>query len=153
MAGVTSHPDGFWVGQQARQLVWELQEHEDTFRHLIHDRDSKYTKVFDDVFLSEGINIIRTPVQAPNANAYAERFVRSLREECLDHLLIINESHLRNVLNEYVDYYNLRRPHQGLKQQSPVTRPSCQAEGTIIRRRILDGIINDYQRIPLTALA
>ena len=64
LAGVTSHPDGFWVGQQARQFVWELQEHEDTFRHLIHDRDSKYTKVFDDVFLSEGINIIRTPVQA-----------------------------------------------------------------------------------------
>ena len=119
LAGVTSHPNGLWVGQQARQFVWELQEHEDTFRHLIHDRDSNYTKVFDDVFLSEGINIIRTPVQAPNANAYAERFVRSLREECLDNLLIISESHLRNVLNEYVDYYNLRRPHQGLKQQSP----------------------------------
>jgi len=63
------------VGQQARQFVLELQEHEDTFRHLIHDRDSKYTKAFDNVFRSEGINIIRTPVQAPNANAYAERFV------------------------------------------------------------------------------
>ena len=105
------------------------------------------------MFRSEGINIIRTPVQAPNANAYAERFVRSLREECLDNLLIINESHLRNALNEYVDYYNLRRPHQGLKQQSPVPRPSCKAEGTIIRRKVLGGIINDYQRLPSTALA
>ena len=89
LAGVTSHPNGFWVGQQARQFVWELQEHENTFRHLIHDRDSKYTKAFDDVFRSEGINIIRTPVKAPNANAYAERFVRSLREEIL-------RSHLDN---------------------------------------------------------
>jgi transposase InsO family protein len=153
LAGVTSHPDGFWVGQQARQFVWELQEHEDTFRHLIHDRDSKYTKAFDDVFRSEGINIICTPVQAPNANAYAERFVRSLREECLDNLLIINESHLRNVLNDYMDYYNSRRPHQGLDQQSPISRPSCPAEGKIIRRKVLGGIINDYRRLSPTALA
>jgi len=153
LAGVTSHPDGFWVGQQARQFVWELQEHEDTFRHLIHDRDSKYTKAFDDVFRSEGINIICTPVQAPNANAYAERFVRSLREECLDHLLIISESHLRNVLNEYLGYYNLRRPHQGLDQQSPIPRPSCPAEGKIIRRKVPGGIIHDYRRLTSTALA
>jgi transposase InsO family protein len=153
LAGVTSHPDEFWVGQQARQFTWELREHENILRHLIHDRDSKYTKAFDDVFRSEGINIIRTPVKAPNANAYAERFVRSLREECLDNILIISEAHLRNVLNEYLGYYNERRPHQGLDQQSPIPRPSCQAEGKIIRRKVLGDIINDYQRLPSTALA
>jgi len=136
------------VAQQARQFTWELQVHETTFRHLIHDRDSKYTKVFDDVFRSEDINIIRTPVKAPNANAYAERFVRSLREEILDHGLIINGAHLRNVLNEYLAYYNPRRPHQGPDQQSPIPRLSCQPEGKIIRQKVLGGIINDYQRLP-----
>jgi len=94
LTGVTSHPNGQWVVQQARQFTWVLQAHENTFHHLIQDRDSKYTKVFDDVFRSEDIYIIRTPVKAPNANAYAERFVRSLREEILDHVLIINKAHL-----------------------------------------------------------
>jgi transposase InsO family protein len=152
LAGVTSHPDGFWVAQQARQFTWELHEHETLFRHRIHDRDSKFTKVFDNVFQSEDINIIRTPVKAPNAYAFAERFVRSLREEILDHVLIINETHLLNVLNEYLAYYNERRPHQGLDQQSPIPRPSCQAEGKIIRQKVLGGIINDYQRLLPPAL-
>jgi len=152
LAGVTSHPNGSWVAQQARQFTWELQEHKTQFRHLIRDRDSKYTKVFDDVFRSEDINIIRTPVKAPNANAYAERFVRSLREECLENLLIINETHLRNVLNEYLAYYNERRPHQGLDQQSPIPRSVCQTEGKIIRHKVLGGIINDYHRLPPPAL-
>jgi transposase InsO family protein len=152
LAGVTSHPNARWVAQQARQFTWQLREHENKFHHLIHDRDSKYNKVFDDVFRSEDIHIIRTPVKAPNANAYAERFVRSLREECLDNLLIINETHLQNVLNEYLTYYNSRRPHQGLDQQSPIPRPSCQAEGKIIRQKVLGGIINDYHRRPTTTL-
>ena len=104
------------------------------------------------MFRSEDIHIIRTPVKAPNANAYAERFVRSLREEILDHVLIINEAHLRNVLNEYLAYYNERRPHQGLDQQSPIPRPPCQAEGKIIRRKVLGGIINDYDRVPSNTL-
>ena len=148
LAGVTSHPNGLWVAQQARQFVWQLEERDGEFRHLIHDRDSKYTNGFDDVFRSEGINIIRTPVRAPNANAFAERFVRTLREECLDNLLVINERHLHNVLVEYLDYYNSRRPHQSLAQQSPIERPSCPSEGKITRRRVLGGIINDYYRMP-----
>jgi putative transposase len=152
LAGVTSHPNGAWVGQQARQFVWELQEQENTFHHLIHDRDSKYTKVFDDVFRSEGFNIIRTPVKAPNANAYAERFVRSLREECLDNLLIINEAHLRNVLIEYLECYNARRPHQGLEQQSPIHRQATLPVGRIHRRKVLGGLINDYHRAPALTL-
>ena len=152
LAGVTSHPNGPWVAQQARQFTWVLQEHKNTFHHLIHDRDSKCTQVFDDVFQSEDIHIIRTPAKAPNANAYAKRFVRNLREEILDQVLIINETNLRNVLNEYLVYYNSRHPHQGLDQQSPIPRPSCRPGGKIVYRKVLGGIINDYQRQPTTAL-
>ena len=152
LAGVTDHPDGPWVAQQARQYVWELQEQEMTFCCLIHDRDSKYTDVFDTVFTSEGINVIHTPVRAPNANAFAERWVRTLRGECLDQLLIINEAHLRRVLNEYLGYYNSRRPHQSLDQQSPILRPQVQPYGRIQKRKVLGGIINDYYRAPVTAL-
>ena len=83
LAGVTDHPDGPWVAQQARQYVWELQEQEMTFCCLIHDRDSKYTDVFDTVFTSEGINVIHPPVRAPNANSFAERWVRTLRGNVL----------------------------------------------------------------------
>jgi len=152
LAGVTDHPDGPWAAQQARQHVWELQERRTTFRHLIHDRDSKYTGVFDTVFTSEGINVIRTPVRAPNVNTFAERWIRTLREECLDNLLIINEAHLRNVLVEYLEYYNVRRPHQGLAQQSPVPRQAVKPNGLVKKRQVLGGIINDYHRAPAVAL-
>jgi len=152
LAGVTAHPNGDWVAQQARQIVWLLQEQETTFRHLIHDRDSKYTDVFDTVFTSENIHIIRTPIRAPNANAFAERWVRTLREECLDQLLILNEAHLRRVLNEYLEYYNSRRPHQGLDQQSPIQQEAVRSDGFVRNRRVLGGIINDYYRAPATAL-
>jgi len=153
LAGVTAHPDGPWVAQQARQYVWELQERETTFRCLIHDRDRKYTDLFDAIFTSEHINVIRTPVRAPNANAFAERWVRTLRSECLDQLLIINEAHLRRVLNEYLAYYNSRRPHQSLKQQAPIPRPQVQSYGHILKSKVLGGIINDYHRTPAAALA
>jgi putative transposase len=122
------------------------------FSCLIHDRDSKYTDVFDTVFTSEGINIMRTPVRAPNANSFAERWVRTLRGECLDQLLIINEAHLCRVLIEYLGYYNSRRPHQSLDQQSPILRPQVQPYGRIQKRKVLGGIINDYYRSPVAAL-
>jgi putative transposase len=114
---------------------------------LIRDNDSKYTESFDTVFESEGINIICTPFKAPNANSFAERWVKTLRVECLDNLLVVNESHLRRVLTEYVDYYNSRRPHQSLNQQSPIPSPPPEHSGLIHRRKILGGIINDYFRI------
>jgi putative transposase len=119
LAGCTAHPNAAWVTQQARQMTWELEERQPSIRYLIHDHDTKFTQVFDSVFQSEDIEIVDIPYQAPNANAYAERWVRSVREECLDHLIILNENHLRRVLNEYVEYYNDRRPHQGLDQDSP----------------------------------
>ena len=93
LAGITANPDGFWVAQQARQLIWRLDEKETPTRFLIRDNDRKYTQAFDTLFRSEGIHIISIPFRAPNANSYAERWVRTVREECLDHLLILNEAH------------------------------------------------------------
>lgn len=147
LPGITANPHAFWVTQQARQLVWELEESETTFRFLIHDRDKKFTKVFDAIFKSEGINIILTPYRAPNANAYAERWVRTVRTECLDLILILNVAHLRRVLQVYInDYYNVARPHQGIRQQTPIPRNQPVNTGTVQRRKVLGGIISDYYR-------
>jgi hypothetical protein len=148
LAGVTAHPDGMWVAQQARQHVWEIAESETSFRFLIHDRDRKFTVSFDTVFRSQGIRVIPTPFQAPNANAYAERWVRTVREECLDHLLILSEAHLRRVLKTCLAYYNASRPHQGLEQQMPIPYKQLADTGPVHKRQVLGGIINDYYRAP-----
>ncbi|NLF76090.1 MAG: transposase, partial [Chloroflexi bacterium] len=106
--------------QQARQMTWVLQDRELPMRYLIHDHDTKFTDTFDIVFESEGVGLVDMPYRVPNANAHAERWVRSVREECLDKVIILNERHLRRVLTEYiVVYYNARRPHQGIEQDSP----------------------------------
>jgi putative transposase len=97
------------------------------------------------VFASEHIKVIRTPYRAPNANAYAERWVRSVRVECLDKLLILHEAHLRCVLRNYIDYYNTARPHQGIDQRTPVPRLGTESRGAIQCRTVL-GILNDYYR-------
>jgi putative transposase len=146
LAGCTTHPDAACVVQHARQMTWALEDRELPMRFLIHDRDSKFPHGFDTVFRAQDIKIIRTPVRAPNANAVAERWVRSVREECLDWLLIWNEQHLRRVLLEYVQYYNQRRPHQGLRQQSPIPRQPEPLHVPIKYRNVLGGIIRDYYR-------
>ena len=105
LAGCTTNPSGAWVIQQARQLAWGLADRSTPARFLIRDRDSKFTRDFDIVFRSDGIEILRTPVRAPKANAIAERFVRTVRAECLDWLLILNRRHLERVLRIYVDHY------------------------------------------------
>jgi len=148
LAGITQHPNGHWVIQQARNQVWLLQENDTDYIGLIRDNDSKYTDAFDAVFESEDINIIRTPYRAPNANAFAERFVRTIREEMLDKVLVLNQAHLRRILIEFLEYYNRRRPHQGIDQQSPIERPEPLTEGLIQKRLVLGGIINDYFRVP-----
>ena len=148
-AGITTHPNADWVSQQARQLVWEFDEREEPLLFLIRDNDRKFTNCFDAVFESEGLHVIRTPYQAPNANAFAERWVRSVRNECLDLLLIINAAHLRRVLKEYIyKYYNVARPHQGIEQQVPVPITREANTGSIQKRKVLGGIINDYYRVP-----
>ena len=114
-AGCTAHPAAAWVTQQARNLCWTLQEEARTFRFPIHDRDAKFPPEFDTVFAAEGVASIRTPYRAPNANAHAERWARSAREDGLDHPLIAGELHLRRVRAEYVAFSNQARPHQGLE--------------------------------------
>ena len=109
--GVTAHPTGAWAAQQARNLLMDLGERADHFKFLIRDRDSKFTSVFDDVFVGNGMRIIRNPPRSPRANSFAERYVGTLRRECLDHLLIHGERHLRRVLTEYARRYNEHRPH------------------------------------------
>ncbi len=149
LAGCTAAPDAAWVTQQARQLSWRLQDDENrTLRLLIRDRDGKFPASFDAIFASEGITIVKTPPQTPNANAVAERVVRTIRAECLDRLLIVNEAHLRSVLRQYAAYYNHRRPHQGRDQGPPVpltaapTMPTTPAQ--VRCRPVLGGLINDY---------
>ncbi len=116
-------------------------------RFLIHDRDSKFPMAFDTVFMSQDATIIRTPAQAPNANAFAARWIRSVREECLDRILILGEGHLGRVLTAYLDYYNHARPHQGIEQQCPVALVrSTVRDGPIARRDILGGVLHDYYR-------
>jgi hypothetical protein len=146
IAGCTAHPTAAWVAQQARNLAWTLQEQGRTFRFLIHDRDGKFPVAFDRVFAAEGLAVIRTPYRAPRANAYAERWVRTIRTECLDHLLITSEGHLRRVLGTYVRHYNEARPHQGLNQGCPIPLTDVSSDGAVCRRAILGGLVHEYYR-------
>jgi putative transposase len=145
-AGCTAHPNGSWVTQQARQLVWELEGREPTLRYLIHDNDKKFTTAFDTVFHAQRIDVIPTPFRAPNANAFMERWIRSAREECLDKVLIINQSHLRRVMGEYIAFFNTARPHQGLDQQIPLPKRNDETTGPVHCHKVLGGILHDYYR-------
>jgi len=146
LAGCTTNPNGAWVTHHARQLVGELEDRDPAIRFLIRDNDTKFTHAFDTVFRSEGIDIIRIPYHAPNANAFAERWVRTAREECLSKLLIINQAHLRRVMREFVAYHNSARPHQGLDQQIPLSPAAPVSSGSVRCRNVLGGIIHDYYR-------
>jgi len=106
LAGITAHPTGEWVAQQARNLLMDLGDRADGVKFLIRDRDAKFTVAFDAVFAAAGVRIIRAPVQAPRANAIAERWIASARRECLDRMLVTGERHLRLVLREYTDHYD-----------------------------------------------
>jgi putative transposase len=121
LAGITTNPDGRWVTQQARNLLMQLDDEGVRPRVLVRDRDSKFTSDFDEVFRSEGIRVIKAPVRAPKARAHAERWVGSVRRECLDQLLILGRRHLQHVLATYVAHYNQHRPHRALAQRPPLT--------------------------------
>jgi putative transposase len=148
LAGCTANPTGEWVTQQARQFAWTLQEQPSRFRFLIRDRDAKFTRSFDAIFASEGIQVVKTPVRAPKANAIAERFVGTVRRECLDWLLVLNRRHLEHVLRVFVDHYNAHRPHRSLNLAPPAATGSerriASSSGDLTRRDRLGGLIHEY---------
>jgi putative transposase len=146
LAGCTKNPTGVWVTQQARNLGLDFSDRGVSF--LIRDRDSKYSGPFDEVFRSEQIRIVKTPARAPKANAIAERFVPTVRSECLDWLLILNRRHLERVLRIYLDHYNRQRPHRALDLHPPEPdeRRESSPSGEICRRDRLGGLIHEYYR-------
>jgi putative transposase len=148
LAGVTSNPNASWVIQQARNFVarWDTVP----FRFLIRDRDAKYVSAFDEIFRTEGLRIVRTPIKAPKANAFAERFVGTLRRECLDRILILGRGHLESVLRSYFEHFNGHRPHRALEMQPPAPRrpptPHDDSRGRVLKRDVLGGLIHEYER-------
>jgi putative transposase len=146
-AGCSAHPDGCWVAQQARNLSFSGALAD--VRFLIRDRDSKFVASFDEVFRSDGTNVIRTPYRAPRANAHAERFVRTVRTECLDWMLVLGPRHLNAVLSSFVEHYNHERPHRALDLLPPAPpppSPPAASATTIKRKDRLGGLIHEYHR-------
>jgi putative transposase len=151
LAGVTAHPDSAWVTQQARNLLLVLGERGRPVRFLLRDRDAKFCRGFDEVFRYEGGEVLATPVRAPTANAYAERWVGTVRAECLDWLLIVGRGHLEQVLRVYVEHYNRHRPHRALGLEAPdrpdrLTAVDEGQEGGVLRRDLLGGLLHEYRR-------
>jgi putative transposase len=148
LAGITANPTGVWVAQQARNLLGSLEEAGSRF--LIPDRDSRFIRAFDGIWRAVGAEVIRTPIQAPNANAVAERWVGTVRREYLDHLLITGRRHLLRVLHSYVRHYNRHRPHRSLDLSAPewserqgIAGPPAAKQ--IHRRDVLGGLIHEYE--------
>jgi putative transposase len=147
LAGCSAHPSSDWVTQHARQLTWTWAERKEPIRFLIRDRDQKFAAGFDEVFRSDDIEVIRTPFRAPQANGVAERFVRTIRSECLDWLLILDQEHLERVLRVFIDHYNVHRPHRALgliPPEPPQPTPPTWCGGHIQRRDRLGGVIHEY---------
>ncbi len=145
VAGVTANPDGVWMRQQARNLA--IDERLKNVRFLLHDRDAKFSGPFDEILGDEGVRVIKTPLRAPRANAVAERWVRSVRNECLDHMLVFGRRHLERIVRDYLSHYNTERPHRSLALAAPAgkleeARGSPPAE--IRRRDVLGGLIHEY---------
>jgi putative transposase len=149
-AEVTAHPDSAWVTQQARNAAMDLGDQGVSIRLLLRDHDAKFTGSFDEVFRSEGGQVLRTPIQAPKANAYAERWVQTVRAECLDWTLVVGRRHLQRLLRVYVRHHNEQRPHRGLalavpdaeERQSPHVNPR-----EVRRRDVLGGLIHEYHEV------
>ena len=152
VTGVTAHPTGAWAVQQARNLTMAWEDRLHPVRFLIRDRDAKFTASFDRVFTAEGVQTIRTPIRTPRANAFAERFVGTVRRERLDRMLIFGRRHLEGVLAEYLTHYNEHRPHRALGQMAPLTvvPPSPTGDpkpAQLQRRDTLFGLIHEYRLV------
>jgi putative transposase len=152
LAGVTANPDSAWVTQQARNAAMDLGDRGVSVRFLLRDHDAKFTRSFDDVFSSEGGQVLRTPIRAPKANAHAERWVQTVRAECLDWTLVLGRRHLLRLLRGYLRHYNQQRPHRSLALAAPEPeageRPSPQGNpGEVRRRDVLGGLIHEYHEV------
>jgi putative transposase len=148
LAGVTAHPVGPWVTQQARNLVANLEDQGRDVSFLVRDRDTKFVGPFDEVMRSVGARVIKTPVRAPRANSFAERFVRTARAECLDWFLIRGERHADRVLREFVQHYNCERPHRGIDLEVPVPHPTMarlETADAVERVDRLGGLVHEYR--------
>jgi putative transposase len=147
VAGCTAHPTAAWVTQKARDVCWDLADAGAHPTVLLRDRDTKFAPAFDAVFATQGVRVVRTPVRTPQANAFAERWVGTVRRECLDWLLVTGERHLGHVLREFVAHYNSARPHRSLRLQPPLGPPSHRTgRGGVWRRDRLGGLLHEYQR-------
>jgi hypothetical protein len=143
---VTARPGSVWVTQKARNLA--IEDRLGRTQFLIRERDAKYSGPFDEVFRCEGVRIIRTPIRSPKANAFAERFVKNVRRECLDHILVLGEHHPERILKEYVSHYNRERPHRGLSLETPEPKlTSNRADAEIVLVDRLGGLTDEYHRI------
>ncbi|MFF3871750.1 integrase core domain-containing protein [Streptomyces sp. NPDC001978] len=145
--GVTTHPTAAWATQLGRNLLADLGQRTSDFRYLLRDRDSRYTQAFDAAFTSENIAILKSAPQAPKMNAHTERFIRSVRAECTDRMLIYNEQHARHVLAEYAEHYNSGRPHRALQLRAPADDPDVIPFPAqhIQRHDVLSGLIHEYR--------
>jgi len=147
IAGIHHQPYGRWMEQMARNLTDAVDGFLRNTSHLVHDRDPLYTRAFDEILKSSGVQPIKLPPRSPNLNAYAERFVRSIKEECLHRLVLLGESHLRLVIHEYVEHYHRERNHQGLNNQLlERAPPAAKPEAEVQRRERVGGLLNYYHR-------
>ena len=150
LAGITAHRTGEWVTRAARNLLMGLDERVDRFRFLIRDRDAKFTAAFDAAFAAAGVQAVKIPPRAPKANAYGERWVRTVRAECLDWTLIWNRRHLARVLHAYLAHYNRGRPHRGIDLQPPIAAGPAAVTTlpvkAVERVDVLGGLIHEYRR-------
>jgi putative transposase len=150
LAGITANPTGEWATQRARKIIETFVERTEPIRFLIHDRDSKFTAAVDEVFRSEGIHVIRAPVRAPRANAFIERWIGTVRRECLDRLLIVKRRHLERVLAVYMRHYNKPSPPPLPPPTTNKPRTAAGSETEVARehlrrRNVLGGLIDEHK--------
>ena len=151
IAGISANPDSAWMAQQARNMCMFFADQPEPAKYLVCDRDTKFTEQFRSMLDSEGVEIVQTAVRAPNQNAYAERFVQTIKTECLDQFIVLGEKHFRHIIHEFVAHYHTERPHSGLgglppmRQETP-DRVECIGPEDVVVHERLGGLLRHYER-------